>query len=573
MNASELLVRCLENEGVRYIFGVPGEENLDFMEALSHSDQITFVTTRHEQGAAFMANVYGRLSTYPGVCLATLGPGATNLVTGIADAFLDRAPLVAITGQGARSCGFKESHQYLDIVRLLAPVTRWNARIEQPAAVPEIVRKAFRLARLEKPSATHLELPEDVAAEPVEGMPLPVRRTTYPQALPASVERAISLLRAAERPVVLAGNGVIRRQAAGRQAADRLAAFARQLGLPVVPTFMGKGGLDYRDALAQPAVGLRAAVPTGSPLAEADLVLAVGYDLVEWAPRFWNGTREKTIIHIDSTAAEVDSHYLPAIEVVGEIGESLLALAVGCDFQAPLWLDGGARRAALQTLERHRGDMSFPFKPQRVLADLRTALQDDDILIADVGVHKLWVATLFPTARANSVIIANGLASMGIAVPGALAAKLVHPERKVVAVTGDGGFLMNSQELETARRLRTAFVTVVWTDNRYGVIALNQERRFGRAFGSTFTNPDLVQYAEAFGLPGFRVERPDDLLPTLQRALTCDGPSLVEVPIDPAAHRELGHVHLAAVPESDQPHALHTLPAFAAPSLTPASSH
>ena len=217
--------------------------------------------------------------------------------------------------------------------------------------------------------------------------------------------------------------------------------------------------------------------------------------------------------------------------------------------------------------------MSFPFKPQRVLADLRTALQDDDILIADVGVHKLWVATLFPTARANSVIIANGLASMGIAVPGALAAKLVHPERQVVAVTGDGGFLMNSQELETARRLRTAFVTVVWTDNRYGVIALNQERRFGRAFGTTFTNPDLVKYAEAFGLPGFRVERPDDLLPTLKRALACDGPSLVEVPIDPAAHRELGHVHLAAVPESDQPHALRTLPAFAAPSLAPASFH
>lgn len=572
MNASELLVRCLENEGVRYIFGVPGEENLDFMEALSHSDQITFVTTRHEQGAAFMANVYGRLSTYPGVCLATLGPGATNLVTGIADAFLDRAPLVAITGQSARGSGFKESHQYLDIVRLLEPVTRWNARIEQPAAVPEIVRKAFRLARLEKPSATHLELPEDVAAEWVEDMPLPVRRTTYPQARPDSVEQAISLLHAAERPIVLAGNGVIRRQAAGRQAADRLAAFVRQLGLPVVPTFMGKGGLTYLDRLAQPAMGLRAAVSPGSPLAEADLVLAIGYDLVEWAPRFWNGRREKTIIHIDSTAAEIDSHYLPAIEVVGEIGESLRALAAGCDFQTPLWLDGGVRRAALQTLEQHRRDLSFPFKPQRVLADLRTALQDDDILIADVGVHKLWVATLFPAACANSVIIANGLASMGIAVPGALAAKLVHPERKVVAVTGDGGFLMNSQELETAKRLGTAFVTLVWTDNRYGVIALNQERRFGHHFGSTFTNPDLVKYAEAFGLPGFRVERPEDLLPTLKRALACSGPSLVEVPIDPAAHHELGRVQLATVPESGSLPMPRALPALAASSLEPASS-
>ncbi len=561
MKASELLVRCLENEGVRYIFGVPGEENLEFMEALSHSAQITFVTTRHEQGAAFMANVYGRLSTYPGVCLATLGPGATNLVTGIADAFLDRAPLVAITGQGARSCGFKESHQYIDIVRLLEPVTRWNTRIEQPAVIPEIVRKAFRLARLEKPSATHIELPEDVAVEQVEGIPLPVRRTTYPQALPHSVERAIDLLRVAERPVVLAGNGVIRRQAAGRQAADHLASFVHKLGLPVVPTFMGKGALDYRDELAQPAVGLRSAALHACALAEADLVLATGYDLVEWAPQVWNSKNDKTIIHIDSTAAEIDGHYLPAIEVVGEIGESLRALEASCDFHVPQWLDSRYRRDALHILERHRTDASFPLKPQRVVADLRTVLHDDDILIADVGVHKLWLATLFPTARPNSLIIANGLASMGIAVPGALAAKLVHPERKVVAVTGDGGFLMNSQELETAKRLGTAFVTVIWTDNRYGIIALNQERRFGHTFGAAFTNPDFVKYAEAFGLPGFRVERPDDLLPTLKRALDLAVPSLVEVPIDPEAHRELGYMQRDAFSAPDQlrtPHPLHS---------------
>jgi acetolactate synthase-1/2/3 large subunit len=250
MKASDLFVKCLENEGVRYIFGVPGEENLDVMESLAHSDQINFVTTRHEQGAAFMANVYGRLSTYPGVCLATLGPGATNLIIGVADAFLDRAPLVAITGQAARNCGFKESHQYIDIVRMLAPITKWNARIEQPGGIPEIVRKAFRLARMEKPGATHMELPEDVAAEWVEAVPMPVRRTTYPQAFPGSIEQAVELLQSAERPVVLAGNGVIRRQAAGRGAADRLASFARKLSLPVVPTFMGKGVLDYRDACA-----------------------------------------------------------------------------------------------------------------------------------------------------------------------------------------------------------------------------------------------------------------------------------------------------------------------------------
>jgi acetolactate synthase I/II/III large subunit len=549
MKASALFVKCLENEGVRYIFGVPGEENLDLMEALADSRQITFVTTRHEQGAAFMANVYGRLSTYPGVCLATLGPGATNLVTGIADAFLDRAPLVAITGQAARSCGFKESHQYIDIVRMLEPITRWNARIEQPRDIPEIVRKAFRLARLEKPGATHIELPEDVAAESVDAVPMPVRRTTYPQAPPESVERVADLLGAAERPVVLVGNGVIRRQAAGQGAADQLAAFVRKLGIPVVPTFMGKGALSYRDPLAQPAVGLRTQELSRSALAAADLVLAIGYDLVEWAPKAWNGKGDKTIIHIDSTAAEVDDHYLPALEVVGEIGESLRMLAHRCAFQAPRWLAGMHRRDALDLLAHHQLDMSFPFKPQRVVAELRQALGDMDILLADVGVHKLWLATLFPTACANSLIMANGLASMGIAVPGAIAAKLVHPERKVLAVTGDGGFLMNSQELETAKRLGTAFVTVVWTDNRYGVIALNQQRRFGRAFASTFTNPDLVKYAEAFGLPGFRVERPDDLLPTLKRALDHDGPSLVDIPIDPEAHHELGDIALEAMPQ------------------------
>jgi acetolactate synthase-1/2/3 large subunit len=548
MKASELFVKCLENEGVEYIFGVPGEENLDVMEALADSEQITFVTTRHEQGAAFMANVYGRLSTYPGVCLGTLGPGATNLVTGVADAFLDRAPLVAITGQAARHCGFKESHQYIDIIRMFAPITKWNARIEQPGGIPEIVRKAFRLARIEKPGATHIELPEDVAAEWVDATPMPVRRTLYPQAPLSSLERVADLLRAAERPVVLVGNGVIRRQAAGRGAAEWLAAFVRKVGLPVVPTFMGKDAISYRDPLAQPAVGLRTQGLSQSALAQADLVLAIGYDLVEWSPKIWNGKRDKTIVHIDSTAAEVDDHYLPALEVVGEIGESLRTLEACCEYRAPKWVNGRHRRDALDLLTQHRSDRSFPFKPQRVVAELRDALGDQDILIADVGVHKLWLATLFPTACANRLIVANGLASMGIAVPGAIAAKLVHPDRKVMAVTGDGGFLMNSQELETAKRLRTAFVTVVWTDNRYGVIALNQQRRFGRTFASSFTNPDLVKYAEAFGLPGFRVERPEDLLPTLKRALDCDGPTLVEVPIDPEAHHELGDLQVEAMP-------------------------
>lgn len=525
MNTSQLVVRCLENEGVRFVFGVPGEETLDLLDALADSDQIRFVTTRHEQGAAFMANVYGRLSTYPGVCLATLGPGATNLLTGVADAQLDRAPLVAITGQAALPTVFKEPHQYLDVLRLFAPVTKWNARVEVPETVPEIVRKAFRLARLEKPGATQIELPEDVARASVEAEPMPVRRTTYPAARPESIARAADVLRGAAQPVILAGNGVIRRQAAAA-----LRAFAHQLGIPVATTFMGKGAIDARDPLALPALGLRSS--GGEPFHGVDLVVAVGYDLVEWPPSVWNASRQKAILHIDTSAAEVDRAYLPAAEVVGEIADNLRALADAVGERAAARPSAPPARAASDELERFATDEAFPLTPQRLVHDLRAALDDEDILISDVGVHKLWLATRYPATRPNTVVIANGLASMGIAVPGAVAAKLVRPERKVVAVSGDGGFLMNSQELETAKRLGTAFVAVVLVDNRYGVIALNQERRFGRTFGVGFTNPDLPAYAASFGLPGFAVRAAGEFLPTLRTALSLAEPSLIAVPVD-----------------------------------------
>ncbi len=527
MKASELFVRCLENEGVEYVFGIPGEENLDLMDALSMSSQVKFITTRHEQGAAFMANVYGRLSTYPGVCLATLGPGATNLVTGVADAQLDRAPLVAVTGQAGLDRVFKDSHQYLDVMALFRPITKWNARVEIPETVPEIVRKAFRLARLDKPGATHIELPEDVAAATVNESPIPVRRTNYPVARPESVARAVDLLRQAERPLILAGNGVIR-----RQAADNLTRFARLAQIPVITTFMGKGAIDYRDPLALPAMGLHASDASLGIIGEADVVCAVGYDLVEWAPQVWNKGNAHAIIHVDSIAAELDRNYVPAAEVVGEIGDSLRALTATLDGPVPQWdwQDFRAPGAAADTGSDANG--AFPVQPPRLIQDLRDALADDDILISDVGVHKLWLATRFPTAQPNTVVIPNGLASMGLAVPGAIAAKLVHPSRKVVAVTGDGGFMMNSQELETAKRIGTALVVVVLVDNRYGIIELNQQHRFGRTFGVTFDNPDFVPYAASFGLPAFAVDRTEDFSPTLRRALDLDSPSVVVVPFD-----------------------------------------
>jgi acetolactate synthase-1/2/3 large subunit len=534
---ADLLVECLVNEGATYLFGVPGEENLDLLESLAQTDAITFVTTRHESGAAFMADVYGRLSTYPGVCLATLGPGATNLLTGVADAQLDRAPLVAITGQAGLDRAHKESHQYIDVVQMFAPVTKWNARVEQPENVPEIVRKAFRLARLEKPGATHIELPEDIAADPVaeDAAPMPVRRTTYPKADPKSLERATELMMNATRPVILAGNGVIR-----RRATSALRAFASSLGIGVTTTFMAKGVMDYRDPLAEPAVGLRAKEASQFGLEDADVVIAIGYDLVEWSPNQWNAQRRKTIIHVDSMPAEIDWYYLPAIEVVGEIADSLDALRAALAAHHETWPTPNFGSDEEEELRRFADDSDMPLKPQRVIGAIRDALGDDDILISDVGAHKLWLSRLYPTAQPNTCIIANGFAAMGIALPGAIAAKLVFPERKVIAVSGDGGFLMNCQELETARRMKTAFPTVIWKDGRYGVIELNQTRRFGRPFGIEFGNPDFVQFAQSFGLPGFRVDAADDLLPVLRRALDLDLPSLIEVPVD---YRE--NLHLA----------------------------
>jgi acetolactate synthase-1/2/3 large subunit len=545
-NAAELLVRSLENEGVQYVFGLPGEEIVDVLDALSRSTQIQLVVTRHEQGAAFMADVYGRVSTYPGVCLATLGPGATNLITGIADATLDRAPLVAITGQAGLERVHKESHQYIDVVQMLQPITKWNARVQLPESLPEMVRKAFRLARLEKPGATHLELPEDVAAAPVPATlaPLPVRRTTYPAPTEATLAAAADRIAAAQRPVILAGNGVIRREASGHGAAAGLAALAHALAIPVLPTFMGKGAFDARDPLAGPAVGLQrpgADLARHALLADADLVITVGYDVVEWAPALWNPDGSKEIVHVDSTPAEIDRHYLPAVEVVGEIGAALTELAALCANAPRPWATTNRASAdAYATLQPFARDPSVPMKPQRVVWELRQALDDTDILISDVGAHKLWLASYYPAYRPNTLIISNGLATMGLAVPGGLAARLAQPTRRVVAVSGDGGFLMNSQELETAHRLRVPYVNIVWQDGRYGVIELNQQRRLGHTFGVEFGNPDLVAYARSFGLPAWGVEAADDFLPLLRRALALDTPSLLVVPVDPRENQQLG---------------------------------
>lgn len=527
MKVSDLLVECLVTEGVEYIFGIPGEEILDVVDSLSQS-RISFVPTRHEQGAAFMANVYGRLTGKPGVCLSTLGPGATNLTTGVADALLDRVPLLAITGQASLDKLYKESHQRIDIIEMFKPITKWNARVELPSILPELVAEAFKIAQAEKPGATHIELPEDVAAMETSAVPLRSKTTgQYARPNPSSIRAAANIIEQADYPIILAGNGVIR-----RRASKQLTELAQKLQIPVIQTFMGAGSIDYRNPLCLLTVGLQSNDWVMCGLDRADVVIAVGYDPVEYAPKSWNADKQKRIIHIDASPSEVDEYYLPEVEIVAEIGNTLEGLAKTCQVTAGRLIHDELRQHVLGELEEYREDQSFPLKPQKVVGDLRRALGEDDILISDVGAHKLWIARMYPANKPNTVLISNGFASMGFAVPGAIATKIVYPERKVVAVSGDGGFLMNSQELETAKRLQLAFVTVVWVDYRYGLIEWRQMNKFGRTFGVNFGNPDFVKYAEAFGLPAFAIGHAREFLPTLRKALELELPSLIEVPID-----------------------------------------
>jgi acetolactate synthase I/II/III large subunit len=527
--ASDVFVECLEAEGVRYVFGIPGEETLDLNHSLHHSS-ITFVPTRHEQGGAYMADMVGRLTGSAGVCLGTLGPGALNLVTAVADAYLDRAPLVALTGQRALGWMHKESHQVVDLVEVLRPITKWNARVTSPEVIPEVVRKAFKVAENEKPGPTHLELPEDVMAQSLEAEPLPRRQHVHPEPSAREIMLAAECVCAARTPVVLAGHGVLR-----ARAAPALREFARSTGIPAAETFMGKGALDCDDPCALGTVGLHTRDYAMAGFEEADVVITVGYDLVEHAPEHWNPLRDKRIIVIDTLPAEIDAYFTPEVELVGDLYHVLMRLAEECrnsQLSRQPRVSSRLRDVVMGRLHTAADDEHFPMQPPRALWELRRALRPSDVLVSDVGLHKLWIGRMFPAHEPNTVLIANGLAGMGFALPSAIAAKLVEPQRRVVAVSGDGGFLMNAQELETAMRLRTAVVNVVWEDGGFGSIAWKQRQRFGEAFGTSLTNPDFVRLAESFGMPAWRCAAADDFGRHLRHALELDVPSLIVLPID-----------------------------------------
>lgn len=525
MKTAELFVKCLENEGVEYIFGIPGEENLAIMDALLDST-IRFVTTRHEQGAAFMADVYGRVTWRAGVCLSTLGPGATNLLTGVADANMDHAPLVAIAGQADTNRLHKESHQVLDLQNIFAPVTKYSSRVLTPNVVPEVIRKAFKLAQTEKTGACFIEFPENLAEMPIDAAPLRAQQPTMPEPAEDRVEAAARLISEARHPIILAGNGVIRAKA-WRQLAD----FATKLNIPVANTFMAKGVIPFKHPMALGSVGLQAHDYVNTGFDQADVILCVGYDLVEYHPRLWHPTCDRKIIHIDTAPAEVDASYMVEVGVLGDIRHSLRQITERATPQQgnPL---RPLREALIEDMNLHKEDMDYPLKPQKIIWDLRTAMGMEDVVICDVGAHKLWMARMFRCEHPNTCIISNGFASMGIAVPGAIAAKLAHPQRQVVAVTGDAGFMMNSQEIETALRLDIPLVILIWNDGGYGLIEWKQLASYGRPAYVKFNNPDFVKYAESFGAKGYRVNHASELMPILKEALGNGKVNIIDCPVD-----------------------------------------
>ncbi len=530
MTAAELLVRCLENEGVKYIFGIPGEENLDVMQALRNSS-IQFITTRHEQGAAFMADVYGRLTGKAGVCLSTLGPGATNLVTGVADANSDGAPLVAITGQVDTNRMHITSHQFLDLVQMFTPITKRSKQIVRPDSINEIVRIAFKYAESEKPGAAHIDLPNDIAKLPVPEDPnvMPMRHTAVHQELTgvADVEKAAGLIFQAEHPVILAGHSAVR-----AHAAEALTKFAEQLKIPVINTMMAKGIIPMDNRYSMGTMGIPQRDFQNVMLDNSDLVIAVGYDIVEFSPSKWNRTQNHKIIHLDVRPAHIHSLYQPQVQVVGDISDSLEKIAVRCHREDEPELFFRLKELMLEDYSAAESDDGFPIKPQRVLHDIRQVLGQEDILISDVGAHKMWIGRQYNCYHPNTCIISNGFASMGISVPGAIAAKLIYPEKKVLAVSGDGGFMMNCQEMETALRIGVPIVVMIFNDSGYGLIRWKQEDHFGSSCFTDFTNPDFVKFAESMGAKGYRIQSAEEIIPVLEDAFSQNVPCIIDCPID-----------------------------------------
>jgi len=527
---ADLLVRCLEHEGVRFVFGLPGEENILFTDAVSRSSSIRYVLVRHEQAASFMAEIYGRITGQAGVCSSTLGPGAINLLLGTADATTNSTPVVAISAQVGLNRIYKESHQSVDLVSMFDPVTKWSALVPNPAAVPEMMRKAFKLAQTERPGAVYLAVPEDVEsmAVPAALVPLAVNVPRPDEPSQPQIDRAVQVLLSAQRPVVLAGHGAAR---AG--AGEALIRFSERLGLPVATTFHGKGVFpdDHPNALG--AVGFMHHDYVNFGFDEADVIISVGYELQEFDPIRINPDGDKRILHLSRFPAEVDNHYTVEVGVQADLGRTLDALSKATGRRFDRATSGERIRSLLAgELARGAADDSFPLIPQRIVADTRAALERHDIVLADTGAVKMWMARLYPTFEPNTCLLSNGLSTMAFSVPGSIGAKLARPQSRVLAAVGDGAFLMNSQEIETALRERVPIAILVWVDDAYGLIKWKMEMELGHSTAIGFTNPDFVAYAESFGARGHRITEAGQLLPALREALAADTVSVIACPVD-----------------------------------------
>jgi acetolactate synthase-1/2/3 large subunit len=539
MKASDLFVQCLENEGIEYIFGVTGEENADFVHSLKHSDKIRFVLTRHEQGAAFMAEAYGKLTGNPAVCLGTLGPGATNLITGVADANMDHAPLIVLTGQGATTRQHKESHQVMDVVRMYEPVTKWAQSVHHADSIPEIVRKSVRTARGEKPGAVHIELAENIAKMETDVRPMEPRRFRRPGVDDKVSDQAYELIRNARAPIIIAGNGAVR-----KRAAQQLRQLGEQTGIPVTTTFMGKGAVDYEADYALYTIGLGQWDHVADAVRDADVVITVGYDLVEYPPQLWNPDASETIVHIDFDPAEIDHEYHPAVELVGDVAHALWQLNRRFERDGIPDYDFSAQRVARERMkadmeEHAEDDTEGTIRPQKAIWDVREVLGPDDIVLSGVGAHKMWVGRHYHCHQPNTCLIPNGFCSMGMPLPGAIGAALVADGRRIVGIAGDGDFLMNVQEMETAKRLESDITILVWEDGGYGLISWKQDDHFGSHTDLEFGNPDWLHLAESFGWQGQYVSNARDLRGALQNAIDHKGPSLVVIPIDYRENQKL----------------------------------
>ena len=535
MKASELFIKCLEAEGVEYIFGLPGEETNDLMISIANSSKIKFVLTRHEQGAAFMADVYGRLTQKVGVCLSTLGPGATNLTTGVASANMDRSPLLAITGQTNTDQLHKESHQNMDPITMFKPITKWRWSMRNADSIPEIIRRAFKIALEEKGGAVHLELPQDIAKMESDIKPIKAEEALRPRPNKDLIRNAVKMISESRLPIILIGNGCIR-----KNGSIALRKFVERTGICSVNTFMAKGVISDKSERHLQTIGIKEADYALTAINKADLVIAIGYDLVEYSPKNWNRNLKKNIIHIDFTPAEVDTYYPPTIEIAADIEYTIQAIQDELERREKQEEEKMQKNPGLERfrnrekiipdlfqkikkevkwrIERFSKDTAYPIKPEKLIVDVRNTLDQDDIVISDVGAHKLWIAKVYNTYSPNTCLITNGFCSMGFALPGAITAQLVKPKQKVVAMCGDGGFLMNVQEIETAVRLKLPIIVIIWCDCDFGMISLKQSMEFGRSAFTRFTNPDFVKLAESFGAVGYKVNSTQEFQRVLRKA-------------------------------------------------------